>query len=135
VQSHGVTDLVDQFYAIDSPRAARGAANFVHELEQYSSALIRGQTPARINPEMQNSEALMRRTHENGDAHGFSLLGNREKGLHSGYIADADPQSAILLIDLGHAIGIDGLLNSVPYAMLVYVEKQQLFQGWTVLCG
>jgi hypothetical protein len=38
VQSHGVTDLINQFNAINAARAARGAADFVHELEQHTGA-------------------------------------------------------------------------------------------------
>jgi hypothetical protein len=133
VQPHGVTNLVDQLNAIDSPRAARRAAYFVHELEQDARALIRRQTQAWIHTEMQNSKALVRGTNENGDAHRPSFVGNREQGLDSVDVADTDPQTAVLLIDFGHAIGIDGLLNADSYAMLVYVEKQQLLQGWTLL--
>jgi hypothetical protein len=133
VQSHGVTNLVDQFDAIDSPRAPRGTANFVHELEQDARALIRRQTEAWIHAEMQNSKALVRGTNENGDADRPSLVGNREQGLDSGDVADTNPKAAVLLIDFRYAIGIDGLLNADSYAMLVYVEKQQLLQGWTLL--
>jgi len=82
---------------------------------------------------MQNSKALVRGTNENGDAHRPSFVGNREQGLDSVDVADTDPQTAVLLIDFRHAIGIDGLLNADSYAMLVYVEKQQLLQGWTLL--
>ncbi len=82
---------------------------------------------------MQNSKSLVRGTHENGDAHRPAVVGNREQGLDSLDVADADPQAAVLLIDFRHAIGIDGLLNTDSYAMLVYVEKQQLLQGWTLL--
>jgi hypothetical protein len=133
VQAHGVTNLVDQFNAIDSPRAARCAANFVHELEQDARALIRRQTQAWIHPEMQNSKALVRGTNENGDAHRPSFVGNREQSLDSGDVADTNPQAAVLFIDFRHTIGVDGLQNTHSNAMLVYIEKQQLFQGWTLL--
>ena len=82
---------------------------------------------------MQNSKALVRGTNKNGDAHRLSLVGNREQGLDSCDVADTNPQAAVLLIDFRYAIGIDGLLNAGSYAMLVYVEKQQLLQGWTLL--
>ena len=133
VQSYGVTNLVDQFDAIDSPRAARSAADFVHEFEQHAGASIRSQAQARIHAEMQNSEALVRGANKNGDAHRPSFVGNREQRLHSGDVADTDPQAAVLLVDFRHPIGVDGLLNTDPYTMLVYIEKQQLFQGWTLL--
>ena len=82
---------------------------------------------------MQNRKALMGRAHENGDAHRPSRVGNREQGLDSLDVADADSQTTVLLIDFRHPIGIDGLLNADAYAMLVDVEKQQLLQGWTLL--
>jgi len=82
---------------------------------------------------MQNNKALMRGTHEYSHAHRPPLIGNREKGLDSVDVAYADAQAAVLLIDFRHPIGIDGLLNADSYTMLIYVEKQQLFQRWTVL--
>jgi len=82
---------------------------------------------------MQNSKALVCGANENGDAHRLSFVGNREQGLNSGDVADTDPQAAVLLINFRHAIGVDGLLNADSYAMLVYVEKQQLLQSWTLL--
>ena len=42
VQTHGMTILVDQFDAIDAVRAARGAADFVHEFEQHPAVYLRG---------------------------------------------------------------------------------------------
>ena len=75
----------------------------------------------------------MRRADEYGDAHRSSRLGNREQGLDSGYVADAHAQAAVLLIDFRHTIGIDGLLNADSYTVLVYIEKQQLLQGLTLI--
>ena len=77
---------------------------------------------------MQNREAFMRGANENGDAHRPAQIGNCEQGLHSGDIAHADAQAAVMLVDLRHPIGLDGLLDSDPHAMLVDVEEQQLFQ-------
>ena len=82
---------------------------------------------------MQYGKALVRGPNKHGDAHRPSLVGNREQSLHSGDVADTDPQSAVLLVDFWHPIGVDGLLNTDSYTMLVYIEKQQLFQGWTLL--
>ncbi len=82
---------------------------------------------------MQNSKALVRGANENGDAQRPSFVGNREQSLDSGDVADAHPQAAVLLIDFRHPVGVDGLLNAHSYTMLVYVEKQQLLQGWTLL--
>lgn len=84
---------------------------------------------------MQNSKTLVRRTHENGDTDRPSFLGNGEESLNAGDVADTDPQAAVLLVDFRHSIGIDRLLNADSYAMLVHVEKQQLLQGWTLLCS
>ena len=82
---------------------------------------------------MQNSKALVRRTHENGDTDRPSFLGNGEESLNAGYVADTHTQAAVLLVYFRHSIGIDRLLNADSYAMLVHVEEQQLFQGWTLL--
>jgi hypothetical protein len=53
--------------------------------------------------------------------------------LDSCNVADPDPQAPILLINFRNAVGIDGLLNTDSYSMLVYIEEQQLLQGWTLL--
>jgi hypothetical protein len=135
VQSHSVTHLVHQFNAIDSPRAPRGAANFVHELEKDARALLRHQTEAGIDAKMHYREALVRRAHENGDSDRPALIRNCEERLDAFYVADTDPQAAVLLVDFGHAIGVDGLLDADADTMLVNVEKQQLLQGWTLLRG
>ena len=84
---------------------------------------------------MQDREAFMRRAHENGNPDRPAFVGNGEQGLDSGDLADAYAQAAVLLIDLGYSIGVYGLLNAHPYAMLVYVEKQQLLQRGTLLNG
>ena len=81
---------------------------------------------------MQHRESFMRRSNENRDPDGPAFIGNREQGLHSGNVAYADAQAAVLLIDLGHTVGVDRLLNPHSYTMLIHVEKQQLFQGWTL---
>ena len=84
---------------------------------------------------MQYGKALVRRAHENGDSHRPALVRNREQSLDPFYVADTDPQAAVLLIDFRHAIGVDGLLDADPHAMLIHIEKQQLLQGWTLLRG
>jgi len=84
---------------------------------------------------MQNREAFVRRAHENGNPHRPALIGNCEQGLDSRDVANANAQAAVLLIDFGHPIGIDGLLNSHPDPMLVYVEKQQLLERRALLNG
>jgi len=82
---------------------------------------------------MQHRESFMGRSNENRDPDRPAVVGNSKQGLHSGNVAYADAQAAVLLIDLGHPVGVDRLLNTHPYTMLVDVEKQQLFQGWTLL--
>jgi len=52
--------------------------------------------------------------------------------LNSLDVANADAQAAVLLVDLGHPIGVYGLLNTHPYSMLIYVEKQQLLESWAL---
>jgi len=84
---------------------------------------------------MQDREAFMCRAHENGNPDRPALVGNGEQGLDSRDVADAYAQAAVLLIDLGHSVCVYGLLNAHPYAMLVYVEKQQLLEGRTLLNG
>jgi hypothetical protein len=132
VQTHGMTNLVDQFNAIDSVRTARGAAYFVHELEQNAGAPIRSHAQSRVNPEMQNREPFVCGPHENCHPDGPTFVGNGEKGLHARNVAHADAQSAILLVDFGHAVRVDRLLDADPYTMLVDVEEQQLLKGWTL---
>jgi len=61
-----------------------------------------------------------------------SLIGNGEQGLNSLDVANAYAQAAVLLVDLGHPIGVYGLLNTHPYSMLIYVEKQQLLESWAL---
>ncbi len=82
---------------------------------------------------MQHRESFMCRSNENRNCHRAAFVGNGEKGLHAGNIADTDTQAAVLLIDFGHPVGVDRLLDAHPYTVLVDVEKQQLFQGWTLL--
>ena len=82
---------------------------------------------------MQDREAFMRRPDKNRNPDGAAFVGNGEQGLYAGDIADADAQAAILLIDFGDPVGIDRLLNADAYTVLVEVEKQQLFQGCTLL--
>lgn len=84
---------------------------------------------------MQYGKALLRRAHENGDPHGPAAVRNREQGLDAFDVSHSDPQAAVLLIDFGYAIGVDGLLDADPDTVLIYVEKQQLLQGWTLLDG
>jgi hypothetical protein len=135
VQSHGVTNLVDQFNAIDAARSARGAAYFVHELEQNTGAPIRSHAQSRVNPEMQNRKPFMRGSYENCHPDGPTLVGNGEQGLHSRNVAHADAQPAIFLVDFGYAVRIDRLLDADSYTMLVDVEEQQLLKRWTLFRG
>ena len=104
----------------------------MHELEQHTGAQVGSHTEARIDPEMQHSESLVGRTDKNCDPDGPALIGNGKQGLHAGNIANPDPQAAVLFIDLRYAVGIDRLLDAVSYTMLVYIEKKQLLQGWTL---
>jgi hypothetical protein len=59
VQPHGVTILVNQLDAVDTARAARSAANFVHQFEQHPRIQLGGRAEARLHSEMQNCESLM----------------------------------------------------------------------------
>ena len=84
---------------------------------------------------MQHRESFMRGSNENRDPYGSAFIRNREQSLHAGNVADADAQAAVLLIDLGHPVGVDRLLNAQAYTVLVDVEEKQLFQGWSLLCS
>ena len=84
---------------------------------------------------MQHRESFVRRSNENRDPHGSAFIGNRKQSLYAGNVADAHAQAAVLLIDLGHPVGVDRLLNAHSYTMLVDVEEQQLFKGWSLLCS
>src|SRR5208283_2303207 len=128
-----MTYFINQFDAIHTARAARGGADFMHEFEQHACVHVRSGAQSRIDSQMQHREAFMRGAHEYGNADRPALGGNGEQGLDSLDVANAYAQSAVLLIDLGHPIGVYGLLNAHPYPMLVYVEKQQLLEGGTLL--
>jgi hypothetical protein len=130
-----MTYFVDQFDAVDAARPARGAADFMHEFEQHTCIHIPSGAQSWINPEMQDRESLMRRAHENGNPQRTAFIGDGEQGLNSLDVADAYAQAAVLRVDFGHSIGVDGLLNAHPYSVLIYVEKQQLLQGGTLLNG
>ena len=84
---------------------------------------------------MQDREPFMCRADKNRNPDGAAFVGNGEQGLHAGDIADADAQAAILLIDFGHPVGIDRLLNAHSNTMLIDVEEKQLFEGWSLLCS
>src|SRR6202166_3598964 len=128
VQAHGVAVLVYQLDAIDSARATRSAADFVHQFEQHPGIELRGRAQARLHAKMQDCESFMRRAYENGNAYWSPEFGYREQGLHSGDIPDADTQATVLFVDLRHSIGFYGLLDADAHPMLVDVEEQQLLQ-------
>jgi hypothetical protein len=107
----------------------------VHELEKYARTKVSREAELRIDSEVQDCEAFVRGSHEDRHPHGPSAIGHCKQRLHAGYVADAHPQTAILLINLGDAVDIYGLLDSDPHAVLVYIEKEELFQGWTLLCS
>jgi hypothetical protein len=135
VQSHAVADLVDQFDTVNATRAAGSAADFMHQFEQYAGIHIRACTQPRIHAQMQNCEALMGGTHENGKTHRPAFLRDREKGLNALYLTHPYAQTAVLLIDLRHAIGVYGLLNPDADTMLINVEEKELLQGGALLNG
>jgi hypothetical protein len=133
VQAHSVAIFVYQFDAVDSACAARCAADFVHQFEQDSGTYFPRYAQMRLYPEMQHGEALVRRAHEDGNAYRPSYVGYREQSLHPCDIAHTDAQAAVLLKDLRHSIGFNGLLDAETHAMLVDVEEQQLFQRGTLV--
>jgi len=128
VQAYGVAILIDQFDAIDSVRAARGAADFVHELEEHPGVEVRGEAQARLDPEVQHSKTLMGGTNENGHTQRSAEIRDGEQGLHAGDVSHADTQTTVLLVDFRHSIGIYGLLDPDSDTVLIDVEEQQLFQ-------
>jgi hypothetical protein len=128
VQTHGVAILVYQLDAVDAVRAARCAADFVHELEEHPGVEVRGKAQARLYPEVQHGKTLMGGTNENGHTQRPAEIRYREQGLHAGDVSHADMQSAVLLVDFRHSVGIYGLLDPDSDTMLIDVEEQQLFQ-------
>ncbi len=128
VQPHGVAILVDELDAVDAPRAPRRAANLVHQLEKHPGIDFRGCGQARLDAEMQHHESLVRPTHEHRDAQWPAGVRYREQRLNPFDVADADAQAALVLKDLRYPIGLNGLLNSKAYSMLVDIEKEQLFE-------
>jgi hypothetical protein len=133
VQTHGVAIFVHEFDAIDASRAPRRAADFVHQLEQYAGIDLGGSAQARLDSQMEHRESLVGRADEDRHAHGSAEVGNGEQSLYSGDVADTDAQAPILLVDLGHPVCFNGLLDPVPHTMLVDVEEQQLFQRGTLV--
>jgi hypothetical protein len=129
VQADGVTNFINQLDAIHTTCAARGAAYFVQQLEQYARVHIRCDTDTRVNAKMQDRKPLMCGADEHGNPHGSALGGNCEQRLHAVDVSDAHAQASVLFINFGYAIGVYGLLNTDSDAMLVYVEKQKLLQG------
>ena len=128
MQAYGVAILIDQFDAIDSVRAARCAADFMHEFEEHAGVEVRGEAQARLDPEMQHGKTLMGGTNENGHTQRPAEIRYREQGLHAGDVSHADTQTAVLLVDFRHSVGIYGLLDPDADTMLIDVEEQQLFQ-------
>ena len=84
---------------------------------------------------MQNHEAFVCQTHEDGDAQWTTGLGDGEQRLHALDVANADAQATVLFVYFRHPIGFDGLLNSQANPMLVHVEKKQMLQGDTLFSG
>jgi len=128
VQAYGVAILIDQFDAIDSLRAARGAADFVHELEEHPGVEVRGEAQARLDPEVQHGKTLMGGTNENGHTQRPAEIRYGEQGLNAGDVSHADTQTTVLLVDFRHSVGIYGLLDPDSDTVLIDVEEQQLFQ-------
>ncbi len=81
-----------------------------------------------LHAEMQHDEALAREAHEDGNAQRSTRIGNREQGLDSFDVPDADGQTPLLFVDRGYPIGLDGFLDPEAHPMLVDVEEQELFQ-------
>ena len=128
MQAYGVAILIDQFDAIDSVRAARCAADFMHEFEEHAGVEVRAKAQARLDPEVQHGKALMGGPNENGHTQRPAEIRYREQGLHAGDVSHADTQTAVLLVDFRHSVGIYGLLDPDPDTVLIDVEEQQLFQ-------
>ena len=120
--------LVDQLDAIDSVRTACGAAYLMHQLEQNPGVQLGCDGIRLLYAQMQHHETLARQPHEHRDAERPAGIGYREQGLDSFDVPDADGQTAVVLMDLGNAVSLDGLLDPEAHAMLVDVEEQELFQ-------
>jgi hypothetical protein len=134
-QSNGVRIFVWKFDASYPMGPARGATDFIHEFEQHAGIHLGRRSPSRLDAKMQHRKTLMRRAHEDGDADRPPSIRDREEGLHACNVAHPHPQPALLFKDLGYSISVYGVLNTHPYAMLVYVEEQQLLQGRPLLRG
>src|ERR1700728_903128 len=100
----------------------------MHQLEQYPSIHLGGRGSARLDAEMQDHEAVARQTDEYRHTDWAPRLVDRENRLYAADVTHAYGQDAVMLLDLGHAIGFDGLLNAHPHPVLVGVEEQELFQ-------
>jgi hypothetical protein len=110
--------FVDEFDSIDAAGTARGAADLVHQLEQYGRIRDLSEFVAWLHDEMQHHETLL----------GEALSGNGKQTLYSLDIADPNSQATVLFVDLGDTVGFDRVLYAVAHTMLIHVEEQQLFQ-------
>jgi hypothetical protein len=120
--------FVDQFDAIYAASAAGGSAYFVHELEQHGRVDVHRGAQARLNTEMQNDETFLRQSHEDRNPERSPRVGYGKQSLNTVDVPHSDTQGTLLFMDLGYAVGLDGLLNAEPYPMLVHVEKEQMLQ-------
>ena len=95
----------------------------MHQLKQHSSIDPRCQPIGMLDAEMQDDESLQGQAHEYRDAEQPMLVRHGEQRLHAFDVAHANRQSPFVLADLGHAVGLDGLLNAYSDAVLIDVEK------------
>jgi hypothetical protein len=135
VHANRVVFLVDEIDALHALRAPRGAADFVHQFQEHPHPQIRRGIATGFDTEMQHRKALMGRPHEHCHTKQPARRRQREQVLHPDDFAYPHSEAALMLMYFRHPIGIYGLLNAHADAVLVNVEKKQLFQRSTLFRG
>jgi len=88
-RTSGLADYfaVDELDAIHALRAARGASDLVHELEQHPRIHLGGRGRARLDTQMENHETVARQADEYGHTDRAPGVADRENRLHTADVA------------------------------------------------
>ncbi len=100
----------------------------MHQAQQHAGVEIRSRALLRLDPQVQHQKSLVRQPHEDCNAERAADARYGEQRLHPFDVADAHLESARLFVDLRHAVGLDRLLDTQTYPMLVHIEEQQLLE-------
>jgi hypothetical protein len=115
--------FVNQLDAVDPSGASGRTSYFMHQFEQDGGVHVHSQAPPWLDSKMQHNETFVGQADEHSDSQRSADRRDREQCLHALNVPHADAQAAALLTNLGHTIGLDGLLNSRAHAVLIDVEE------------